>query len=359
MTLLVGTDLRSILCDRINLLEGSSKFSCRMIEPGIISYLNTPERDVVLIRKETIDRGIASARGNPLTIDHVDMSESLVLEDVSNGTVHEVRYNAADGWYYVDGVVETDQARNLIRRGYKPSCAFKEKSVAINTTGLRYHGFHYDKEITELEFHHLAIVKKPRFEEAIFRLNSISPTMNQFFLYVQRVLRKNKADGTPELDAAGKEIQETSIEKVQIDGTIEVEYQGRKMRMNDLGQLWMDQTKGVISDESEITVESAGEGLPECKVRLNELKKAYNQGRKNNADAEKSKKDKEEAEKRETERVNSLSAEEKEREKARKNSLFDTLSSAAQRAGARSTEEGYSTTAGSLAEKVAVGKTRY
>lgn len=350
------TEIRQILCDRFNLLEGTSKFSCRMIEPGIISYLNTAEKDVVLIRKETIDRCIASAKGNPLTIDHIDMSDDVPVEEVSNGSVSSVRYNAQDGWYYVDGVVDTEHAKNLIRRGYKPSCGFKEKKVAINTTGLRYHGFHYDKEITELEFHHLAIVRKPRFEDAVFRLNSIVPPMkNLFTLLLQKITRKNDAEGKP-LMVDGKHVEETTVEKIELDGSMEVEFQGKKLRLNDLGQMYMDATAGVISDEAEVTV-PACEGLPECKVRVNALKSAYNKHRKNEADAEKTAKEKRDADDAETKRMNSLSEDERKKEIERKNALFDTLKNA--RNGKGIVDGGYSTTAGSLSEKVAAGKSRY
>jgi hypothetical protein len=356
----IDSSIRTILCDRINIAAGGKKFSCKMIEPGIVSYLNTPERDVVLIRKETIDRCIASAIGNPLTINHVRMDEKLDLAAVTNGNVTEFRYNADDGWFYVDGLSETDEATRLIRSGWKPSCAFKEKKVVNNTRGLRYHGFHYDKEITELEFHHLAIVEKPRYEEAIFRLNSIvtQPMKNIFTLIREIVSRKNKADGTPELDAAGKEIEVRAVENIALDGNSEVMIgegaSAQKVRLNDLGKAYMDMTTGVIGDDCEIFI-PAQDGLGEEKVRVNTMKSMYHKHRKNEADEKAAKilKDKEE-----TERQNSLTAAQKEAEKAeadRKNNFVITLRGARDQGGVK-VDGGYSTSSGSMAEKVAAGK---
>jgi hypothetical protein len=362
--LLDASPIREILAERFNLAEGSSRFSCRLVEPGIISYLNTPEADVVLIRKETYDRALQTAMGNPLTIDHIAMDESVSFEEVSNGKIDAVRYNAADGWFWVDGVVDTDQAKNLMRRGHRPSCAFKEKKVAVNTTGLRYHGFHYDKEITELEFHHLAIVKKPRFEEAIFRLNSIvPPTMKNIFTLLRNVVsRKNKADGSPELDAAGKEITESRQENIELspdtEVTIGIGDKAKTVRLNELGRVWMDATAGVISDESEIEIPEC-DGVAACKVRVNALKAAYVKNRKNEAESEAAAKKKKEDDDKETARVNALSVEEKKAEVERKNQFHITLKDAERRGNAIQTEGGFSTTSGSLRDKCAEGAKRY
>ena len=388
MSLIVldATDLKYFLCDRFNLAEGSGskwKFSCKMIEPGIISYLNTPEKDVVLIRKETIDRCIESARQNPLTLGHIDITNEAPDEDVANGRVIEVRYNAADGWYYVDGYGETEQAKNLIRRGYKPSCAFREKKVAINTTGLRYHGFHYDKEITELEFHHLAIVQRPRFEDAIFRLNSLIPMKSIFTLVRELVTRKNKADGSPELDAAGKPVEVRSTETIALDGDTEVTVgegaAAKKVRLNDLGRAYMEMTAGAISGADHEVEIPEMEGLAKIRVKLADVVSVYNKHRKNEANAESERLKKEAEEKAqkdrinayiqglpegeraaETARLNSLAPEAREAEIARKNTGFViTLRDAARNAGQRVTDGGYSTSSGSLREKCERGKLKY
>ena len=341
--ILIAPAFSHVLCDRFNLLEGTSKFSCRMIEPGIISYLNTPEKDVVLIRKETIDRCIASIIGNPVTVEHIDIAEEPALEDVSNGSVQSWRYNAVDGWYYADGILETDTARNLIRRGHRPSCAFSEKKVAINTTGLRYHGFHYDKEITELEFHHLAIVKRPRFEEAIFRLNSIN-AMNPVFTLLRKIFTTRKND-------AGAEVKEESVEKIELDGNTEVTIgegdKAKKIRLNDLGTVYLAHESGVIADAQKIAI-PVYEGLPAAETTVGELVKLANVTRKNTADALAKK----EADEKEVARLNQLEAD-------RKAGFHLTLKTAEEKSGKISTQAGYSTSSGSLAEKIAEGKKRY
>lgn len=223
MTLVAEAPMRTIEGARFNFLEGGRKFSCKMIEPGIVSYKDTPSKDVILLRKETIDRCMDSAIGNAVTVGHVFDLESAVPEALSHGTVSKWRYNADDGWYYVDGEFSTDSAAARVEGGGRPSCGYAELEVRLNTSGDKYHGFHYDKEITEIRFHHLAVVPKGRYEEATFRLNSI-PSMNMFKFVRTWKERLNGATTDTE-----------KSETVEISGDTEVVLpDGTKSRLNEL-----------------------------------------------------------------------------------------------------------------------------
>lgn len=367
---------RELLCERFNYSEQGSKFTCRMIEPGIVSYKNTPENDVILLRKETIDRCLASAMNNPLTIDHIPMDPD-VPEELKNGAVSAVRYNADDGWYYVEGIVETDHARGLIKKGYLPSCAYRETKVVRNNTGAKYHGFHYDKEITELEFHHLAIVKKPRYEGAVFRLNTIvsSTPMNIVKLIKKIIHREN--------DAAGKPVETTKTETMDINSDATIEIDGTAVRLNSILECWKKYASPnaiMAAGDEEIELPCEGD-YPAEKVRMNDLIANYrkNGGKRVNAEqeeaaaAEKKKKDDEEkaarensalsevekqkaaAAKAETDR---LAAEEVARKNAAGRESFHTLEGARFRTELPA-EGSYSTSSGSLSEKCAKGKARY
>ena len=363
-----------LLANRINLAEGGSHFSCRMIEPGIVSYLNTPERDVILLRKETIDRCLASARNNPLTIDHVPMDGEVPVH-MKSGEVAGLRYNAEDGWYYAEGEVENDHAKHLIRKGWMASCAYKEKKVIRNNSGAKYHGFHYDKEIVELEFHHLAIVKKPRYEGTVFRLNSL---VNQPTMHILKLLKKLV---TRENDAAGKPVETTKVETHEINSAVTIDVDGEQVRLNSLVDAWKKvSSTGAIVAATDDEIEIPGEGdSPACKVRLNDLVSAYRTVRKNEAAeaeaADKKKKDDEAAaaaarsSSAQTEEekkaaaaaqaeTDKLAAEETARKNAAGKESFLTLQGARFRSGS-ATEGGYSTTSGSLREKCERGAKKY
>jgi hypothetical protein len=251
--------------ERFNLAADSRTFDCKFIEPGIISYQDHEGGGIELLRKETIDRCINSAVGNPITIGHVWVtSENRLAEE--HGIIQEVYYCADDGWYHVKGSVDTPRAQNLMKVK-KPSCGY---SVREFGPGGTYHGLRYNKEIKEISFNHLAIVDHPRYEEAAFRLNSIinPSTMNVFKLLKKIVTRENDAGGQP------KDIEKT--ESFDLPGdtevTMSVEGKEHKMRLNDLGTLWMKQTAAAatthVNGDDEVEVDGK-------KVRVHELIAGY------------------------------------------------------------------------------------
>ena len=232
--------------DRFNIAADSRTFDCKFIEPGIISYKDQGG-DIELLRKETIDRCIQSAVGNPLTIGHVWITSENRLKE-EQGIITDVYYDPVDGWYHVRGTVDTPRAQKLLKLK-KPSCGY---SVGEFGPAGTYHGIRYGKEIKDILFNHLAIVDNPRYEEATFRLNSVSnPTnMNVFKLLKRIVTRENGADG---------QIKETEkSESFDLPGdtevTMSIEGKEQKMRLNDLGELWMKQTASAVQSLSLIHI---------------------------------------------------------------------------------------------------------
>lgn len=211
---------------RFNFAPDSRSFDCKFIEPGIVSYRDVKGGGIELLRKETIDRAIATAVGNALTVGHVIVTAENRMA-VENGIVTDFYFDANDGWYHVKGYADTEEAKSRIRRGFKPSCGYIVKSFG---PGGMYHGIRYDKEITEIEFNHLAIVDKPRYEDAVFRLNSVSivsPTnMNVFKFLKKLVTRENGADG--------KATESTKVESHEVSGETEVVIDGKPVKLNSL-----------------------------------------------------------------------------------------------------------------------------
>jgi len=289
-------DLRLVLGDRFNLANVEGKrFTSRFIEPGIVSYEDMG-LGYELLRKSTIDKCLNSARGNGLTIGHVGLATPA---DRTNGSVEDVRYNAADGWYYAEGSVLTDDARSLMRRGQLPSCAYRVKALG---PGGVYHGIRYNREITELEFHHLAIVEKPRYEDANFRLNArtINP-QNTMFKFITRIIsRINGADGKAEKT----NIEETPME-VSPESSLVID--GAEVRINDLAAVWRTQKGQIFHLNSSEEVEIELDGKKE-RVNMGTLINCYGQSRKNEDEAKQREKEQKEEETK-VERENALKTE--------------------------------------------------
>lgn len=248
------TYLRIIDTDRFN-FSGETKFKSKFIEPGIVSYRDMVNGGIELLRKETIDRCLDTAIGNPLTIGHVDVSK-VDRHTVENGVVQSVSYNPEDGWYYCEGTVDTDAAKAKMRAGKRPSCAYEVTSFG---PGGVYHGIRYEREITGLKFQHLAIVEKPRYEDAVFRLNSFvsNSTTNMFKLF------QKLADRLNGVEAKQEKVQE-------IPGETLVDVDGKSVRLNDLMTVWKTQKGQVFEASADDEVEVDGK-----RVRMHELVNCY------------------------------------------------------------------------------------
>jgi len=234
----------------------ASKFRSRFIEPGIISYADMQNGGIELLRKETIDKCLQTAVGNPLTIGHVDISQ-VNRTEVENGIVESVSYDPKDGWYYCEGTVDTDSAKLKMRAGLRPSCAYEVTSFG---PGGVYHGIRYEREITGLKFQHLAIVEKPRYEGAVFRLNSfVSKSTNNMLKIFQKALERLNG------------VEDTKSEKVtEIPGETLVEVDGKSVRMNDLMSVWKTQQGQVFEASADDEVEIDGK-----RVRMHSLVECY------------------------------------------------------------------------------------
>ena len=334
---------------RFNLAPEAKTASVKFLTPGLVSYRDVKGGGIELLRKETIDEALPTLSGIPLTIDHVQISEANRAE-LANGAIAEGsgRFNAEDGWYWCDTTVETEPAKSRLRCNQTPSIGYE---VLEWGPGGVWQNMRYDREIKKIRFNHMAIVQKPRYGDSEFRLNSISssdPMKNPFTLIKQVVSKVAGVDTTTE-----------QVSKVSGDATVVID--GQEVRLNDLGQMWMDQTKAAVTATAGANDEFEIDGQ---RVKMNELADCYRASRKNAADEEEKKK-KEDEEKAPHE--NAADEEEKKKKDAEAEAArtrtnkageaaFFELKSAAERGTEKTT---YSTSSGSIAEAVERGKSRY
>lgn len=136
--------------------------TAKFLTAGLVSYKDV-DAGIALLKNETINTALTSFAGKPVIIDHAEVSPSN-YEKFRKGNVIACRFNAQDGWYYVDFIVDDDQAIDCIEnKGYSVSCAYNVLDVG---DGGLYQDIPYDGEITKISFTHLALVTEPRYEES-------------------------------------------------------------------------------------------------------------------------------------------------------------------------------------------------
>lgn len=142
------------------------KFVSRFIEAGVAHYRDFGD---VLITKETLDKFINTMVGCPVIITHKDIDDTNADKE-RVGVVSEVWYNAEDGWYYCSGIIWDKKAIDLVKnQGWSVSCTYDFESDNQPKT---HNGKKIDREFTNGEFLHLALVDNPRYERANIVMNA-------------------------------------------------------------------------------------------------------------------------------------------------------------------------------------------
>lgn len=287
------SDLRCTYGERLNIAPSGKRFRCNFIEPGLVDYSDVGG-DIELLRKETIDEALNSAMGNPLTIGHVSTKIRLAdLMVATRGQIDKVGYDPETAWYFCEGEITDEFARDKIRRNAKPSCGYTVTSFG---PGGVHHNIRYAREITGIKFHHLAIVENPRYEAADIRLNAKqqgTPAMSLI-----KWLKKKIVPATSE---GGQATETTEAVEMAPDTVLELEG-GKTVRLNDVIAAKIASDKKDADDaaarENSIDGEALIEYAPGKTAKLNELTKCYATFGKadhcNETDDDKAKREKEE-----------------------------------------------------------------
>ena len=141
-------------------------FSTRFLQAGLVKY----SFGVCLLEKETIDKFIYNFVGCPVIINHKDVTNESAKDD-RVGVISRVWFNEQDGWYWGEGVIFEQEALDLIDKGYNVSCQYEISEYSTN--GGIHNGNDYDKVILNGKPEHLAIVKNPRYENAMIAVNAM------------------------------------------------------------------------------------------------------------------------------------------------------------------------------------------
>lgn len=208
---------------RLNVASDGKRFRCDFIREGPVFY---PEinKGIECLRRSTIEKALQSFIGKPLTIEHIDarmnVADPEIFAKVAHGKIDKVGRDAESGWFFCEGDITSDAGREAAL-GMNPSCGYR---VGMTGQGGRWNNVPYERELTQIEFHHLALTsKRPRYEEADIRLNAIQDDQGKPMKF--KLLRK--------LAAAVVGGQPTT-EEVELSGDTALKLpSGGEIRLND------------------------------------------------------------------------------------------------------------------------------
>jgi hypothetical protein len=158
-------------------MSAPRSYKIRFIEPGLISY-EDQEAGTVLVEKSALDRMAPSFKGCPVIFvpehhNDADKDTAFDFEDVGanppSGIVSGSPYWGDDGWQWVDVLIWDEAAQEAIAKGFNASCAY---IVDEEGEGGERNGLAYNAEITNGHYIHMAIVPRPRYNEAMILANS-------------------------------------------------------------------------------------------------------------------------------------------------------------------------------------------
>ena len=134
---------------------------------GIAEYPN--ER--VFLSKDTLKKCMPELKGRPVIIQHQAGITPENMKEHEVGYVTNCYYNNETGDFDCDFVIDDDTAKDLLdNKGYTLSTSYIAKSFGNSGTFIN---SKYDREITDLDFRHLAIVKNPRYERVKVYQNEV------------------------------------------------------------------------------------------------------------------------------------------------------------------------------------------
>lgn len=254
---------------RQNAKTWGNRFTSRWLEPGIVSY-EDGGGDKELLKKETIDAHMQSFIGRPVIIKHRKVTPQT-MENVAEGYITRVWFEPADGWFYCEGIITGDEAKQLIQHGWSVSCSYH-----VTGTDERpgsYHAIPYAREITAFDGEHLAIVENPRYEGATIRLNSKQPKENTVNLF--KLFKKVAAPSSSEPKPADKKDEGTPPasheNSIKADAQIEVA-PGKTATVAEL----VARYNAAPAETEDLSPESTIEVAPGKIVTLGELVSRFN-----------------------------------------------------------------------------------
>jgi hypothetical protein len=129
------------------------------IEKGVCTY----QDEVVYLNQDTLEKCVRDIKGKPVIIKHQRGINPDNMQQHAVGYVTGAGFDEFNASFSCDFVLFDEEAKSKIANGWSVSCAYLPKAFGQGGT---WHNTAYDREITDLEFTHLALVPDPRYEDA-------------------------------------------------------------------------------------------------------------------------------------------------------------------------------------------------
>lgn len=242
-------------------------FKARFLQPGLVKY----SFGVCVLEKDTIDKFINEFVGCPVIIGHKDVTNENAKK-LSCGNICHIWYDESDGWYWGDGIIDDEEAINLINEGYNVSCQYEITEYSNNTTDALHNGNPYDKVILNGKPEHLAIVDRPRYENAMIAMNALDLTAENEDKWITIKPNGEDGKGRPLLIKDGETVKEAVERKIaEWDAKKEEE----KNEPKQLGLRGFSKLKKELEkDEKELEKKNTKEKNT-IRKKINDLREAY------------------------------------------------------------------------------------
>ncbi len=197
------------------------------VSPGLVQYESAGQEHLVLVKKDILDVMNSSFIGKPVFNENhkmIDASDAFDInsgnkEELADGVVHAAGYDDWSGRYWVDAMIWDAETQKNIDDGYGVSNAYVVNKAG---PGGEYNSVPYDEEVLDAEYHHLAVVKNPRYSDTQIIQNSKNGGIMKFKLNWPKK-KAEEAKAAVKENAADEEVQMNADATLEVDGeTIEV-----------------------------------------------------------------------------------------------------------------------------------------
>lgn len=242
---------------RLNVAADGKRFRCDFIREGPVFY---GDKGIEVLRRATIQSCLQSFIGKPLTIEHIDprlnVADPEVMKRVAHGVVDAVGFDAETGWFWCQGDVTSDKGREAAGR-MSPSCGY---NVTEKIGGGRWNNLPYEREPVGIAFHHLALTeKRPRYEEADFRLNAVTDNEGKTMAFkFIKTIAAALAGGAPTVTEveipADATIKSATGKEYRLNAVIEAQEAAAIAAETAAAAAAPDARANAITDETEVLV---------------------------------------------------------------------------------------------------------
>lgn len=194
------------------------------IEKGVCTYND----ETIYLSQDALNRAIQTIKGRPVVIKHQKVDPSN-MQDHAVGYVSDCGFCSDDASFYCNFLVFDDEGKEVIAKDYSVSCAYLPKAFGKGGT---WHNTPYDREVTELEFTHLALVPDPRYEDAKIYENAMDDDNTTKETYNMEKIEVEQGFLASLIELAQKPFMNSKKEDKEEDD--EMEYEGNKYSKKEL-----------------------------------------------------------------------------------------------------------------------------